>query len=161
MKDIPEIHRGKPAIEEEKFNEELPPEESVEVSRELASVKINNDLDKDFAARNNIFSQLSSFIAALENNDTKVIQSLLEGFDESISRLITIRTKIGSLHSSVQIAKNGIEGQNLQLAEKKSLLLDADIAEVFSDLTKQQQVLKTTYNSSKGLINQTLLDFIR
>src|SRR3989339_224451 len=146
MKDIPEIHRGKPAIEEEKFNEELPPEESVEVSRELASVKINNDLDKDFAARNNIFSQLSSFIAALENNDTKVIQSLLEGFDESISRLITIRTKIGSLHSSVQIAKNGIEGQNLQLAEKKSLLLDADIAEVFSDLTKQQQVLKTTYN---------------
>ncbi len=154
MQNFPEIKRGKAS------DQEAPPEEAPVVSRELASVDEKNDVD-NFATRGNIFSQLSSFVTALENNDTKVIQSLLEDFDNSISRLITLRTKVGSLNSSVQIAKNGIEGQTLQLEDKKSHLIDADVAEVFSDLQKQQQVLKTTYSSSKGLVNQSLLDFIR
>ena len=116
--------------------------------------------NENFEKRDNIFAQLSSLISALENNDTKTVQSLLEGLDNSTQRLITLRTKIGSLYSSILTSRDNIENENLHIADKRSKVMDADIAKVFSDLQKQQTVLKTTFHSSRGLINQTLLDFI-
>ncbi|WP_127715656.1 flagellar hook-associated protein FlgL [Halobacteriovorax sp. HLS] len=125
-------------------------------SRELASV--NND---KFEKRDNIFAQLESLAVALETNDSGLIQNLLEEFDDSVSRLITLRTRIGSITSSVMNSKSRLESENIDSAERKSKLVDADIAEVFSDITKHQNVLKSTYQSSQGLINQNLMDFLR
>jgi len=126
--------------------------------------EIANDGDSDeikFKSRDNLFSQLQSLITGLENNDPKIIQGLLEKFDNSISRLITLRTRIGSISGSVESAKNVIEKENINHAERRSNLLDADIVELFSDIQKQQAILKTTYQSSQGVINQTLMDFLR
>jgi len=125
-------------------------------SRELASAN-----EKDFSSRDNIFSMLSNFAGALENNDADVIQNLLEQFDSAASRLITLRTRVGSIINSVESSKSTNEAENIARAERHSKLVDADIAELFSDITKQQAVLKTTYKSSQGLLNTKLLDFLR
>ncbi|GAB4009622.1 MAG: flagellar hook-associated protein FlgL [Bdellovibrio sp.] len=126
------------------------------ISRDLAS-----EGDAPFAISSNLFSQLDTFITALENNDAEMIQDLLEKFDDSISRLITLRTRVGSIISSVASAKSTMESNNVNKQERRSNLVDADIAELFSDITKQQSVLKTTYQASKSSLNQTLLDFIK
>lgn len=131
-------------------------QEAPDRSRELASV--NNE---KFEKRDNIFAQLESLAVALETNDSGLIQNLLEEFDDSVSRLITLRTRIGSITSSVMNSKSRLESENIDSAERKSKLVDADIAEVFSDITKHQNVLKSTYQSSQGLINQNLMDFLR
>jgi flagellar hook-associated protein 3 FlgL len=125
-------------------------------SRDLASTTEN-----EFVARDNIFSMLSNFAGALENNDPDVIQNLLEKFDDGISRLITLRTRVGSIMGSVETSIGTNESENIAQAERKSKLVDADIAELFSDITKQQALLKTTYKSSQGLLNSKLLDFLR
>jgi flagellar hook-associated protein 3 FlgL len=130
--------------------------EKPKISRELASVE-----DKSFHQRNNLFGLLSTFVSALENNDAQAIQDLLEPLDASMERLTALRTRLGSLASSAQYAQNLIESENLHNVERESKLVDADIAEVFSDLSKQQQILKTTYQAAKGMLNQSLLDFIR
>ncbi len=127
-------------------------------SRELAST---SDKGEDFAQRDNIFSLLNNLAGALENNDPDVIQNLLEQFDSSISRLITLRTRVGSIISSIESSQGTNEAENIALAERHSKLIDADVAELFSDITKQQAVLKTTYKSSQGLLNTKLLDFLR
>lgn len=114
-----------------------------------------------FSGRSNIFSLLEDLKSSLNNNDPKLIQSLLEKFDETTSRIITLRTKVGSITKSVESAKLNIESENIDNATRKSQLVDADVAKVFSDLTKQQQILKTTYQSGKSMMNQNLLDFIR
>lgn len=133
------------------------------ISRELASTAGDESDDKTgvpFKTRDNIFSQLQGLTSALENNDPQMIQGLLEKFDTSISRLITLRTRIGSITNSIETSKVSLESENVDHTARKSSLLDADVAELFSDINKQQAVLKTTYQSTQGVMNQTLMDFL-
>ncbi len=126
--------------------------------RDLASVNVK---DSKYKSRSNIFSLLDGLSSSLENNDSTYTQSLLEKFDESVNRLITMRTKIGSIMGSVDSSKIGNEDSTIEASTRKSSLVDADITELFSDIQKQQNLLKTTYKASQGMMNQRLLDFLR
>ena len=86
---------------------------------------------------------------------------LLEKFDNTISRLVTLRTRIGSITNSVDTSKNSLSSENIDHASRRSALVDADVTELFSDINKQQAILKTTYQASQGVMNQSLMDFIR
>jgi flagellar hook-associated protein 3 FlgL len=114
-----------------------------------------------FQKRENIFSLLNGLIVGLESNDPKLIQSLLEKFDEATTRLISLRTKVGSVMNTIEVTKAKIDSENLDSVARKSKLVDADVTELFTDLTRQQAVLDTTYKSSKTLLNQSLIDFLR
>lgn len=137
---------------------------SMKIDRDLASVDEAVDADPEaakFKARDNMFSQLQALTSALENNDPKMIQGLLEKFDTTISRLVTLRTRIGSIENSVESSKVNLGSENIDHASRRSALIDADVTELFSDIQKQQAVLKTTYQASQGLMNQTLMDYLR
>lgn len=129
-------------------------QEEVEISRDLASAD-------GFVSQDSIFSQLRSLSAALENNDSRMVQGLLEKFDASVSRLVTLRTRIGSIINSIEVSKSNLESENIDHASRKSSLVDADVAELFSDINKHQSILKTTYQATQGVMNQTLMDFLR
>lgn len=90
-----------------------------------------------------------------------MVQGLLEKFDNTVSRLVTLRTRIGSITNSVESSKVNLGSENIDHASRRSALVDADVTELFSDINKQQAVLKTTYQASQGLMNQTLMDFLR
>lgn len=128
-------------------------------SRSLASGETATD--QEFKTRDNVFSQLRGLATALENNDPKTIQALLERFDNSITRLITLRTKVGSITNSINSTKLTTESENIDHAARRSNLLDADVAELFADIQKQQAILKTTYQSTQGTLNTTLMDFLK
>lgn len=127
------------------------------MQRNLASVDTKQKVNPHVT----IFDQLNAFVSALENDDSNAIQNLLERFDESISRVITLRTRVGSIVNSVESAKSALEVENIDNAKRRSELVDADVAELFSDIARQKQVLDTTYKSGQHLVNKTLLDFIR
>lgn len=128
--------------------------------RDLASAN-DPSAEIGYKTRDNIFAQLQALVSGLENDDSKMIQGLLEKFDGTVSRLITLRTKIGSIANSVESSKNMMEKENIDHVARKSNLLDADVADLFADINKQQAILKTTYQSSQGAMNQTLMDFLR
>jgi flagellar hook-associated protein 3 FlgL len=151
---------------------EISPVEKFEQLKEAPAMKLNRDLaseeakdlnpeDDKFKSHDNIFSQLQALTNALENNDPKMIQGLLEKFDTTISRLVTLRTRIGSIENSVESSKNNLGSENIDNASRRSTLVDADVSELFSDINKQQAVLKTTYQASQGLMNQSLMDYLR
>ena len=117
--------------------------------------------DGDFERRLGIFQQLDGFISALENGDTLLVQSLLEKFDDSINHLITLRTQIGAISNSVENSRTALESENIEAMSRKSKLEDADVIDLFSEMAKQKNVLKTSYQAGKELINKSLLDFIR
>ena len=150
---------GTPALKEV---EDSPPA-APEHGRNLASVQdgVPAPGSEAFEKQNNIFGLLETLTTALENNDSKTIQGLLEKFDGAVSRLITQRTRIGSVLNTIESAQQGIEVEKIQNAAMQSKLIDTDIAELFADITKQQEILKTTYKSGQGLLNQSLLDFLR
>lgn len=127
-------------------------------SRDLASEEVSSD---GYVYRNNLFAHLDSLVSALENDDSELIQSILESFDEDIDRLIAKRTKIGSIVNSIENAKSSIQAENIDNAERRSELTDADVTDLFSDIVKQQAVLETTYKSTEGMISKNLMDFLR
>lgn len=141
-------------------------DKNTKINRDLASAEETEKLDaipedKTFQSRDNLFSQLQALTSALENNDPKMIQGLLEKFDNTISRLVTLRTRIGSIVNSVETSKNSLTSENIDHASRRSALVDADVTELFSDINKQQAILKTTYQASQGVMNQSLMDFLR
>lgn len=132
--------------------------QTVEQGRYLASLAKMQD---DFSSGNGIFANLDSFATALENNDGNTIKNLLEKFDDNLDRVVTMRTKIGALHQNVAGATESIGLEKINNAETKSKIMDEDIAELFSEITKQNAVLKTAYQSGKIALSQNLLDFLR
>lgn len=148
----------------EKF-EQFKDSPEVKLKRELASAEAPAEAEDPeaakFKSRDNIFSQLQALTSALENNDPQMVQGLLEKFDNTVSRLVTLRTRIGSITNSVESSKVNLGSENIDHASRRSALVDADVTELFSDINKQQAVLKTTYQASQGLMNQTLMDFLR
>jgi flagellar hook-associated protein 3 FlgL len=141
-------------------------DETTKLNRELASGTpeeeiASNPEDTKFKSRDNIFSQLQALTSALENNDPKMVQSLLEKFDNTVSRLVTLRTRVGSIVNSIESSKNSLSSENIDHAARKSALLDADVSDLFSDISKQQAILQTSYKASQGIMNQSLMDFLR
>jgi len=128
------------------------------VNRDLASEK---EQPSAYQNRSNVFSLLDGLTSSLENNDPTYTQSLLEKFDDAVNRLVTMRTKVGSIMNSVQSSVVSNEDTKLDAASRRSKLVDADITELFSDITRQQDILKTTYKASQGIMNHKLLDFLR
>lgn len=170
LKRFPDMQPS-PNRDREPDQRELDPVDMPPGGRELASIEDDGKINftsnnpttssNQFQQRDNIFSILESFSAALENNAPSIIQDLLPKIENSISRLVNLRTRVGSINNSVQRAQIALEQDNLNYEERKSHLGDADIAELFSDIAKQQGILKATYQSSQSNINQRLLDFLR
>lgn len=108
-----------------------------------------------------IFDELRALENALLTDSPEVIQGLLERMDESINRVVAYRTEVGALTNTISNAETNIEKTKLLNEEHKSKIEDADVAELFSDLQKEQNVLKASYKASSNLMNTSLMDFLR
>ena len=136
-------------------------EHSPRNERKVASITKgtpDNDIRADIPS---IFSDLKSLENALLTNNFKLVQSLLPCLDDHINRLITTRTKIGSIANSITTSEDSIEKAKLMDEQYRTKLEDADVAKLFSDLARQKNVLDATYKSSAQLMNQSLLNFVR
>ncbi|MDH5580367.1 MAG: flagellar hook-associated protein FlgL [Bdellovibrionales bacterium] len=135
-------------------------QEFIDKGRDLASTDAKYQV-QGYRKKSNIFALLSMLTSALENNQPKVIQNLLVKMDDSISRLITMRTKIGSISRSVQNSINSVEMDTINNKARRSELVDADIADLFSDIQKNNDTLQAAYKVGNATINQSLLNFIK
>lgn len=108
-----------------------------------------------------VFDELRALENALLTDNPQVIQGLLERLDDSIDRVVTTRTEIGALTNTISNAESNIEKTKLLNESHKSKIEDADVAELMSDLQKEQAVLKATYRASSNLMNTNLMDFLR
>ncbi len=108
-----------------------------------------------------IFDELRALENAMLTDNPQVIQGLLERMDESAERVVKFRTDIGALTNTISNAETNIEKTKLLNEAHKSKIEDADVAELFTDLQKEQNILKATYKASSNLMNTSLMDFLR
>lgn len=108
-----------------------------------------------------IFDELRALENAMLTDNPQIIQGLLERIDDSIDRVVAFRTQVGALTNTISNAETNIEKTKLLNEAHKSKIEDADVAELFTDLQKEQNVLQATYKASSNLMNQSLMDFLR
>ncbi len=109
----------------------------------------------------NIFDELQRLKIGLVSGDFNGIRDTLERFDQLHGQLIATRAKVGSRLQGLQYANQAMERQQISNSMLSSSLEDADMAQVVSDLNKQESVFKSSLAASKRLIQPTLLDFLR
>jgi flagellar hook-associated protein 3 FlgL len=135
-------------------------EGEIQINRDLAST-IEEPQNDPLERGGNIIKHLNSLENALVTNNSDIVQELLPILDQDMNNLIEIRTSIGSTVNSIENAESNIEKTKLLNAEYKTKIEDADVAELFTDLTRQQNTLNATYKASSQLMNRSLLDFLR
>jgi flagellar hook-associated protein 3 FlgL len=109
----------------------------------------------------NAFDELQNLRIGLLTGDQDGIRATLERLDQIHGSVVSVRAKIGSRLQGLQQTEGAIERHNLTNAGITSDLEDADMAQVVSDLAKEEQVFKSTLASSQKLIQPTLLDFLK
>jgi len=109
----------------------------------------------------NLFDELQNFRIALLTGSLEGIRSTLERFDQIYDKMVATRAKIGSRIQGLQSTTQAIDRHNLTNASLNSALEDADMAQVVSDLGKEETVFRSSLASSKRLIQPTLLDFLK
>jgi flagellar hook-associated protein 3 FlgL len=123
----------------------------------------NSDpVDQDEALENvNVFDELQNFRIGLLTGDMEAIHSTLERFDQLHSKLVTTQSKLGSRIQGISATGQSLERQNITNATLTSGLEDADMAQVITDMGKEESVFKNSLASSRRLIQPTLLDFLK
>lgn len=109
----------------------------------------------------NVFNELKNLRVFLLTGDVGGIQSTLERFDQAHAHLVSMRSKIGSRIQGLQNSAQSIDRHNILNAQLSSSIEDADMAQVVSDLAREETVFRSALQSSQKLIRPTLLDFLR
>jgi len=109
----------------------------------------------------NVFDELQDFRIALLTGDLEGIRTTLERFDQIHGKLVSVRSKVGSRMAGLQSTTQALERHNVTNAQLSSQLEDADMAQVVSDLAKEETVFRSALASSQKLIQPTLMDFLR
>lgn len=107
-----------------------------------------------------IFADLKTLYNALSTNNPKIIQGLLEKFDQHMDQAVKLRTKIGSLTSALDNVANHNERDLILQQAQLSKIEDADVTDLFTDIQKNQATLEATYKTGATMLNKNLLNFI-
>jgi flagellar hook-associated protein 3 FlgL len=116
-----------------------------------------HSLDEDGS---NLFETMGRLIASLENNDQDGIAEALEGLGVAQKRLMSQAADVGSRENRLSVTKNILSGLQLNQKERMSNIEDVDIAELMTDLNKQEIVYQAVLTSSAKIMKMSLLNYI-
>ena len=109
----------------------------------------------------NIFQAISGLEASLRADDKLGIQQSLESLDEALNQVNLARAEVGGRVNQLNANNEGIQRSIIDNKTYNSQIEDADVFKVMTDLTKSNQTLEATLQTSTKFMNQSLLDFLR
>lgn len=133
-------------------------------SRTIGVSNDNPEFPSESSARPanvNVFQELQNLRIGLLTGNLDGIRATLESLDQVHSKVTAERAKIGSRIQGIENATQGLERHNITNSQLSANLEDADMAQVVSDLAKEETVFRSALQSSQKLVQPTLLDFLK
>lgn len=106
----------------------------------------------------NILQTMQTLIQGLATDDKDMIHSSLAGLHSSTDQLSLARTKIAGSMSQIERAVNTHDLNNLQSKDAVSKIEEADPVKVFSDLARDQTVLRAAIDTSHKILTGSNVD---
>lgn len=107
-----------------------------------------------------IFTVLSQLETALRTNDNATLSRLVGRIDLEASRVAEIRGEIGTRQNLLSTTNTSLKDAAINTKATLSLLIDADLADVVTQLTQKQQILQATYQVASQTLKMTILNYI-
>ena len=149
-------------VTEAEVNAALPAIFPVAVNQDTASIlglaasgTVNETEEK------NVFKSLEDFQAALHRDDNSGISTALADIDVDLEVILSARTVVGSRLNRLDATKIRLEDGEVFQRQQLSILEDADLAELISDLTTQENAFNAALSASSRVVQPSLLDFLR
>jgi len=99
--------------------------------------------------------------SALERNNVEEIESTLDVFDQALNQLLSIRSSVGSRVIRTDTAESIMLSQELLVTNQLSLVEDADMMRVITELTTAEIIYQSALASAARMIQPSLMDFLR
>lgn len=107
-----------------------------------------------------IFTSLIRLRDALATNDTVGINRAAELVEGSLSGLIEARADVGARVSSLELTKNRLSAEKVELEKLLSSTRDADMAEAATRFQLQQTVLESSLAVAARIMETSLFNFL-
>lgn len=113
------------------------------------------------AEKLDIFDHIQTLKTVILTGDLEAVRRTLEGFHTIQSALITNRSSLGSSLQGLQSHLQSLDKELVTQASLSSVLEDVDLAQVVSDLGKEESVFRSSLAGAKKLIEPKLLDYLK
>lgn len=108
-----------------------------------------------------ILGTLNTLKTALENNDQTGISAVMNNLDSGMDQLNNVRAEVGARMNRLDTAKSYLSKMKIDLTGYKSNAEDADITQVITELTRQQNAVEMSRASAARVLQQSLLNFLK
>lgn len=96
----------------------------------------------------------------LASPDIDSVRSMLDSIDTDITTLENAQSQVGGVSQRLEITKNIIEENKINLIKVRSNAEDIDITKAISDMQFQETALQASLSVSARIIQPSLLDYI-
>jgi flagellar hook-associated protein 3 FlgL len=111
------------------------------------------------AAGKNMFETIASVADTLEAGSNP--KDLLKNIDQQLDNVLAQRTNVGVKQNLLESAVNRLDETNALTQKMLSDRAGVDMAQVFSDLSAQETIMKAALSAGAKIIQPTLVDFLR
>lgn len=133
--------------------------------KDAASASFNDIRIEDTAAGNIVagfgFSNGQESERAVIKSETLDISSMLGDIDKNMENILTKLSEIGAKNNRLELSKNRLEDNLLNIRALLSKVQDADMTEVIMKLKMEEMVYQASLSTGARIIQPTLVDFIR
>lgn len=108
----------------------------------------------------NILATVQQLIAGLQVDDKELIRGSLEGLNKATDQLSLSRTRIAGSMLEIERAINTNSMNNISNKDAISKIEEADAIKVFSELARDQTVLRAAMETSRKLLTESPVDIL-
>ncbi len=107
-----------------------------------------------------VFSSLTALRDAIKNNRPEDMPRIMAGIEQDLQRVSLARGVVGARQQSIADMQDSSANQQVQLKQTESDAVDADLAQVISDLSARQASLTASLQMMGQLSKLTLFNYI-
>jgi flagellar hook-associated protein 3 FlgL len=108
----------------------------------------------------NVFFVLQNFNDALKAGDVKQVQGSLDGLDNAFKQVLQSRAMVGARQNAFRLSTEGVEISKETGLSLISNAEDADTLKVYSEISKNENSLKSALEINKKILTPSLLHFL-
>jgi flagellar hook-associated protein 3 FlgL len=130
---------------------------SIKISKD-SSLAVGNDGQDVFST---LFTNLSAFKTALENDDVDGIKTAITDLDTDFDTITSKVSDIGSKMLRMEVKENLLQNLDISNTERLSTIEDADVAQAIMDLSTIEFTYQAALSSSAKVLTLSLVDYLK